>query len=133
MITYWYHLSTTSSPLLKAALDTNVRLATNGYKSWFSYVHRCMKLLNIDHILYTSDIVEARLLSQKSKILVKNLASDNWTRLHAKMSDECTKLDLYCKLKKSSLMSHHLTAPLSQKISNQQSRSLGLELATCPL
>ena len=115
MITYWYHLSTTSSPLLKAALETNVRLATKGYKSWFSYVHRCMKILSIDHILYTSDIVEARLLSQKSKILVKNLASDNWTRLHAKMSDECTKLDLYCKLKQSSLMSPHLTAPLSPK------------------
>ena len=115
MITYWFHLNTTASPLLRAALEANTRLASTGFKSWFSYLHRCMKFLNMEHILYTSDIVEAKSLSQKSKKVAARLASRNWEELLVKMSNECSKLDLYCRLKSSADISPHLLAPISPK------------------
>ena len=115
MITYWSHLSTTSSPLLSAALETNTWLTTVGFKSWFSYVHRCLKFLNIEHILYTSDLVESKSQSKKAKKIAGGLALRNWDHLHNKMSQESSKLDLYRSIKRSAVMSPHLLSSLSPK------------------
>ena len=39
MVKFWSHLSQSSSPLLRAALHTNIVLAQRGYNSWFSNIH----------------------------------------------------------------------------------------------
>ena len=78
MVKYWFHLSTSPNPILKAALQTNMGLSVRGVKSWFNMLNRIMGFLNIDHILYTSDTREIELKLRKLKYNVKSKYLDYW-------------------------------------------------------
>ena len=56
MVKFWHHLIHSNSPLLHEALQVNVNLDTSGKRVWFTYLRRCMSLLGIDHLLFTSDL-----------------------------------------------------------------------------
>ena len=58
MIKFWSHLTQSNSPIVRAALRTNMELAQVGYRSWFSYVHRLLVFLDLEHLIYTSDLKE---------------------------------------------------------------------------
>ena len=84
MIKFWAHLIQTSSPILKAALQTNVNLNAKGKRVWFTFMRRCMAHIGIDHILYTSDLQEINLQVNGTKRLLRANFLKEW---EAKRSD----------------------------------------------
>jgi hypothetical protein len=116
MASFWLHLIQTSSPILKAALQTYINLASTGFRSWFSFLHRCFRTLNIDHILYTSDFSEISSQIKKVKKLLHDMAIMKWSsQLTEKTQVENSKINLFCQLKTNLSLSPHLTAPITPK------------------
>ena len=58
MIKFYFHMITSPSELLTSSLATNIRLAKEGHNTWFGSLKRVLKFLNIDHIMFTSDVKE---------------------------------------------------------------------------
>ena len=117
MTSFWVHLTTSESPILKAALQTSANLATaKNCRSWFAMLTRIFRFLGIEHILYTSDRQEIELQTKKVKRILRQKAEQQWRETHTKtISAERTKLDLFCRIKNLIGISHHLVLPLSFK------------------
>ena len=112
MTSYWYHLSISNSPIVKAALQTNADLARKGRRCWYFYIQRCFRFLDIEHILYTSDIREVKLKLNKVKSLLTFLAISNW---HSTLSENCNQeggqLNLFYSIKRDIGVSPFLALP----------------------
>ena len=115
MISYWYHISTSDSPILRAALESNVSLHASGYRSWFSYVKRCLEFLNMEHVIYTSDLTEVKLQINRVKRIIASMAKSHWLTVHQNIVQKDSKLDLFCKLKSEFGMSPYLSSPIPSK------------------
>ena len=116
MVSFWTHLNNSKSPILRAALQTSANLSTaKNCRSWFSYLVRILRTLDMEHILYTSDIQEVnnKLRSLKRTIHLKAL--HHWNTMHNKKSTERTKLEVFCRVKTKPDLSQHLVCPLSFK------------------
>ncbi len=122
MISFWHHASLSASPIVKAALVTNVSLSSLGYRSWFSYVERCLKFLSIEHVIYTSDINEVRLQVNRVKKLVTQLAKQHWSTVHRNTTKMNSKLDLFCAMKPNFGPSSYLSLPIPSKLKTSISR-----------
>ena len=77
MMSYWHHLSISKSPIVKAVLQTNADLARKGRRCWYSYIRRCFRFLDLEHILYTSDIREVKIQLDRVKSLLTSQAISN--------------------------------------------------------
>ena len=115
MLSYWYHVSLSPSPIVRAALKVNASLTASGYRGWFSYVTRCLKFLGIEHIIYTSDITEIKYQLNRVKFLTNQLAERHWLNMHQNISSKGSKLDLFGSLKKSTGIFPYLAAQSPQK------------------
>ena len=115
MLSFWRHVSISSSPILRATLKTNAELAFAGKRTWFSYIMRQLKFLSIDHIMYTSDLKEVELMINSVKGLTNRLALEHWSTTLGKVEEAGGKLELFCKTKRECSMSHHLSASVSSK------------------
>ena len=105
LVKYFFHLCTTKSPILSAALC--IDMSKTGKSSWFSRVKRVMSYCNIDHLLYTSDAVEVdhQLKSLKGKI--RAIAINCWEQDKSRYAVN-SKLDTYCEIKDSFGMSEYV-------------------------
>ena len=115
MISFWVHLNNSESPILKAALQTSADLSImKSCRTWYSYLVRVCRFLDIEHILYTADIDEANFHIRKLKQTIHQKALLHWYAKHekTKLTDH-TKLDLFCQLKTKPVMSPHLVYPIS--------------------
>ena len=122
MISFWYHVSSSPSPILRAALESNVSLSSMGVRSWFSYVERCLKFLKLEHIIYTSDPNEVRLQVGRVKKLVNQLAMRHWTETQRKVTAVGSKLDLFCKIKPSFGIPPYLSTSMSSNLKSAISK-----------
>ena len=55
IIKFSMHISQSPSKIIQAVISSNKDMASNGYRSYFSYIQRIFKLVEIEHILYTGD------------------------------------------------------------------------------
>ena len=117
IIKFWAHLIRTQSPILKAALQTSAALSVEkNSRSWYSFLKRILKWLDMDHILYTCDVQEIDLSVKKVKHILQQKAEANWLLVHNNTkSTERTKLDIFCKVKTNFGLSAQLTLPLCFK------------------
>ena len=117
MTSFWLHMTTSKSPIVKAALQTSANLALiKNCRSWFAIFTRILKFLGMEHILYTADLREIDLQTRKVKHLLRQKAEQHWALTHRKtMSTEKTKLDLFCRVKNLIGISRHLVLPLNFK------------------
>ena len=111
IIKFWDHVTQTKSPILRAALQTNVNLDASGKRVWFSFLRRCLKQCELDHILYTSDPQEISHGMRKVKSLLRSKAISYWNeRLHKTSEDVGSKLNFYSRAKKVSGYAEYLSA-----------------------
>ena len=116
IVGFWHHIIQSPSPILQAALRTNGNLASSGVKCWFFYFKRCLKFLDIEHILYTTDTKEVHLKVGRVKKILLAKAQSNWDLQHSKLKGPpSSKLDLYSKIKSSFGYSNFLSAPISSE------------------
>ena len=116
MVKMWFHIASSRSPILRAALQTNTELAEGGRRCWFSYIRRCLKFMNLEHILYTSDVREVRLQINKVKKLLTAKATSEW---NSTRSSNCNqdrgRLHLFYNLKSDLGLSPYLSLPINSK------------------
>ena len=55
-----------------------MQLPYDGYNSWFTYVHRFLSFINLEHILYTSDVREIKNQLDKVKQILQKKAEYIW-------------------------------------------------------
>ena len=115
MVKFWSHLSQSSSPLLRAALHTNIVLAQRGYNSWFSYIHRLLSFTNLEHLLYSSDLREIKYQLGKIKFKLMKKADDIWNNECRGFINASSKLDFYASLKVSFGIPPYLYRPQAKK------------------
>ena len=77
MLRYWFHLYSSSSPILGAAFKVNVMLSTK-QNTWFSQIKKIMHFIGIEHILYTSDFLEIKYQIGKCKKLLRHKFVKYW-------------------------------------------------------
>ena len=110
MLKYWRHLAMSTSPILRATLQTNINLSLCGVKTWFTYVKRMLVFLDIEHILYTADLKEISFQIGKLKRTILNKFHDSWKNDANELKAKGGKLDFYTSHKKDFSFSKYLTA-----------------------
>ena len=116
MIKFWYHMTQTSSPILKAALQTSVNLDASGKRVWFTFLRRCMKHMGIDHIIYTSDVREISQQVNKAKQNLKRIALNDWSTAHDHLkTNDSSKLMLFSHIKNNHGYEDYLSSCTNQK------------------
>ena len=111
IIKFWDHLTQSKSPILRAALQTSINLDASGKRVWFSFLRRCLKQVEMDHILYTSDIREISHGMRKVKFLLRSKALSYWNERHAKTAEDArSKLNFYSQAKKVFGYAEYLTS-----------------------
>ena len=80
IIKFWFHLSTSQSPILQAALKVNTELEDKGYKTWYFTFKRILKFLNLEYILLldTNDIYKVHNIINKVKSLIISKYESVW-------------------------------------------------------
>ena len=110
MVKFWYHLSTSESPILKAALKINSELCAKGYKSWFFTLTRILKFLDIENITLSNQ-------EEISKIINKIKSTVNSKYQHAWKNELMThrskegKLNFFSKIIKNHTLQDYLKDP----------------------
>ena len=101
MVSFWSHLSNSRSPILKAALQTNADLSlVKNVNSWYTYLKRILKFLDMEHILYTTDLREINMQIRNIKRILHQKTEANSLATHNKTRNlDRTELDLFCKIK----------------------------------
>ena len=116
MITTWFHIASSRSPILRAALHINAQLAAGGRRCWFFYIRRCLKFMNLEHILYTSDVREVRLQIKKVKKLLTATAISEWnTARSSNCNQDRGRLHLFYNIKSDFGLSPYLGLPIDSK------------------
>ena len=115
IIKYWFHLVSSSSPILHAALQTNIALSNNGCKNWYATVKKLMTFFNIDHLLYTTDEVEICYQQKKVKQILRDKYKEYWEQeVNSKREG---KLSFYTQHVKENCLQEYLKCPsLPQKL-----------------
>ena len=78
MVKYLFHLNNSQSPIVKAALLTNINLANTGYKTWFSHIKRILQFCDIEHLLYTCDNTEINHQIAHLKCKLNTMYKSKW-------------------------------------------------------
>ena len=112
MIRFYFHLINTPSTLLFAALSTNARLAKEGNNTWFRALERILKFLDIEHILYTSDIKEVEYQISILKKTLFNKFVKHWEKERMDLINQSSKLDIFHQVKTEFCTSKYLGEPL---------------------
>ena len=94
MIKYLFHLKKSPSPLVSAALETNIVLSTLGVNSWFKGVERILKFCNLDHLIFTCDMREIALKLNNLKKWLRNAFIDKWRKDKVELMKVNTRLEL---------------------------------------
>ena len=55
MLKFWWHLQNSKSPILKAALNTNIKISENNSKYWFSGIKRVLEWLQREDIYFAEN------------------------------------------------------------------------------
>ena len=108
MIKYYFHLMSTESDLLSAALSTNIILARNGHNSWYRTIERVFKFANLEYLLYTSDNYEVTFQLRKLDKSMKSLYLDKWSADKASLSQNTNKIGILLDIKDNFELSDYL-------------------------
>ena len=108
MVKYWHHLNNTDSNLLKSALLTNKRLASEGFPSWYAYLDRLLRNTNLGHLPILADNIELALQINKVKDKLQRFFVSSWDMEKLKAQNE-GKLELFASLKDSFGYSKYLS------------------------
>ena len=96
IIKFWDHLRVTESPILQAALQSNMNLDASGKRVWFSCLKKCLNFCGNDHILYTCDYLEVKHRINKTKHVIRSIASSYWSESMSNLKQsESSKMNLY--------------------------------------
>ena len=113
MISFWDHLANSRSPILKAALQTNANLSTLR-NTWYTFLRRITRFLDMEHILYSSDVREINLRIKSITRILHQKAEANWLTKHHKTQNlPRSKMDLFCKIKTEHGLSNYLESSLN--------------------
>ena len=112
MIKYFFHLSNSESPLVQAALATNISLAQRGVNNWFKAITRICAFCKLEHILYTCDIREIEYQIRGVKKLLTHMFLEKWEGEKSKFATS-GKLELFVSLKPKFEMSDYLKVKMN--------------------
>jgi len=103
---------------VRAALRTNMELAQVGYRSWFSYVHRLLVFLDLEHLIYTSDLKEINYQLSRLKSRLHMMADNLWEAKRTELITSSSKLDFYTSIKTKCGIAPYLVACSNLKARN---------------
>ena len=97
MIKFLFHLTSSPSDIIKAALLTSKNLADTGVNTWFMAIKRIMRFCQLDYLIYTSDNREifAQISTLRSKL--ERIFVDKWEQHRTELGD--TKLGIFLGVK----------------------------------
>jgi hypothetical protein len=108
MIKYLFHLDSSPSVILSAALTTNIGLSRGGYNCWFKGIQRILKFCSLDYLLYTSDAREIGCQLKSLKKRFEALFLEHWKKERVNFQKD-SKLELFTTLKENFGISDYLS------------------------
>ena len=110
---FWHHLVNSRSPILRAAIQTNANLSTRR-NTWYTILRRITRFLDMEHILYSSDVREINVRIKSITRILHQKAEANWLAIHQKTQNlPRSKMDLFCKIKREHGLSNYLESSLN--------------------
>ena len=108
IVKYLFHIVDTPSPILSAALRTNIKLYNEGFNSWFKGVYKILDYCGLNYLLYTSDTQEIQYQLSRFKRVLQSKHIETWKKERIHFQKD-SKLELFTTLKEQFGRSCYLT------------------------